>query len=143
MFVYSDPAFWEDDEGVYQMLVFPSDEARNAFDVAYTHPDAVLTSSGHPKDTGLGAVFKLRAIKNSTGKWGFLIRCGETANLLDEVKVNADTKEGALYLCLMFFHAKVSSGIGDKAKSMMHIANMAQRQYDDDHLEPGYEEEES
>lgn len=137
MFVYGVPTFWEDDEGVYQMLVFSSDDARSAFDVAYAHPNAVRTSSGYPRDTGLGAAFKLRAIKNSSGKWGFLIRCGETANLLDEVKVNADTKESALYLCLMFFLAKVSSGIGDKAKSMMHLANIAQCQYRDESDECG------
>lgn len=143
MFVYSDPDFWEGDEGVYQMLVFSSEAARVAFQNSYAHPAAVTTSSGHVRDTGIGAAFKLRAIKNSRGKWGFLIRCGETATLLDEVKVNADTKEAALYLCLMFFHAKISSGLGEKAKSMHHIANMSQRHVDEVAMLEGHYEEEA
>ena len=122
MLVFSDPAFWEDDEGVWQMLVFASETAESEFLRRYNLPNAPRTNSGYPKDTGIGAMYKLRAIRNPTGRWNYLIRCGETGALLDDVQVRVEDKETAMFLAVSTLHAKLSSQLGEKSRSMQVLS---------------------
>ena len=47
-------------------------------------------------DSNLGAIYKLRAVKNSAGKYSAIIRCGVTGVLMSEIFEDFETPELAL-----------------------------------------------
>lgn len=123
MFVFSDPDYWEDDTGVWQMLVFSSVIMERKFQERYSSPNNRLTTGGYPTDTNIGALYKLRAIRNNSGRWNFVIRCGVTAMILEEVRVQVSTKESAMLMAVMHLNAKIMGSSSEKIKTlqMLHV----------------------
>lgn len=91
MLTFSQPRDWEDDPAVKQVLVFPCVEMQVHFEREYNSPNRPQTTSGFPDENGIGAIYKLRAVKNGMGSWDSVLRCGFTGALLKEcADVGAD-----------------------------------------------------
>jgi hypothetical protein len=96
--VFSEPYNWENDSGVIQILVFGSQGAKEHFDKAVADPNVQKTAEGFPYENNHGALFKVRAVKNSNGNWDCVIRCGVDAQLIYERKLNtADSTDALVY----------------------------------------------
>lgn len=121
MLVFGEPDFWEEDESVWQMLVFGNEDALRHFTQQYENPNNPRTNSGFSSDTGIGALYKLRSIRQVDGRWNFLIRCGQTAMLLDQVRVRAETKEAAMFLAVTYLNAKIIGNMSDKIKTLQML----------------------
>ena len=83
--IFSNIQDWEKDPAVKQMLVFASQEACDRFNAAYADPKTPKTVSNFPDENGLGAIYKIRAVRNGNGGWDGLVRCGYTGAHLVEV----------------------------------------------------------
>lgn len=90
----TEPVAWENDPAVMQILVFPSQEAKERFEQQLR--DAPLTGGGFPDENALGAAFKLRAVKNNRGTWDAVVRCGYTGYLLSEERADHQTPSQAI-----------------------------------------------
>lgn len=84
MLIFSEVQKWENDDSVRQILVFPNREVKANFDKLYAAKDRIKTVSGFADENGIGAIYKLRAVKNSSSGWNGVIRCGFTGALLEE-----------------------------------------------------------
>lgn len=95
--IFTEAKEWEGDPAVIQMLVFPSLEAQQHFEKMYNDPNRPKTISNYPDENGIGAMFKLRAVRNSNGCYDTVVRCGvsgasvyernlNTANPLDAIR---------------------------------------------------------
>jgi hypothetical protein len=84
MLVFTQAHDWEGDPAVKQVLVFPNQEVADLFDKAYHGPNRPRTASNFPDENGIGAIFKLRAVKNGRGSWDAVVRCGFTGAMLAE-----------------------------------------------------------
>lgn len=97
MFVFSKQHPWEGDPAVQQILVFSCDKAKEDFEqkmearflketqsYAGTDPTYLARYKSGMSDTGYGAMYKLRSVKNSEGTFGGVIRCGVTGYMLWE-----------------------------------------------------------
>lgn len=73
---------WQDDAAVKQILVFIDQNRMNQFDVAYSAKCAV--EGVDASDTTMGAIVKLRAVKNGPGEWIPVVRCGFVGIMLYE-----------------------------------------------------------
>lgn len=83
MFVFSEIHDYQDEPAVKQILVFHSQESKERFDG--TFKELVDLNGKHiASDTGIGAIYKLRAVKNGNDKWDSVIRCGVTGKLLSQ-----------------------------------------------------------
>lgn len=83
MFVFSNIHKWQNDPAVLQILVFPDQETRQLFDKAFAErikTDGVDSAS----DAGIGATYRLRAVKNGDSKYVPVIRAGAHGGLLWE-----------------------------------------------------------
>lgn len=81
MFVFSEMHPWQGNAAVQQVLVFSNEEVKAKFEAGYqevigkhTHEDA--------SDSNLGAIYKLRAVKLSSGEYAPVIRCGFTGKVI-------------------------------------------------------------
>lgn len=86
MIKLSEVHHWQGDAAVRQILVFPSQTAMDAFNIA--HADEVKSNGVQDaSDTNMGAMYKIRAVMNGDGTWSGLVRCGVTGYLLQETKL--------------------------------------------------------
>lgn len=108
MLVFSNPYKWEGDSAVIQILVFTSQEVKDDFVEKYNHANRLHTSSDFPAENGIGAVFKIRAVKNGMGKWDAVVRCGFTGGILCERANAALTPQDALVNAVSLLRTKLS-----------------------------------
>lgn len=104
--VFSEPASWEGDKNVRQVLIFSTQNVRDMFEKLIADPLCPKTISGHPDENGQGAIYKLRALKTSTGKWKAVVRCGFTGDLLNE-EGEEDSWQAALVLAAEIINDKL------------------------------------
>jgi hypothetical protein len=81
MFVYSGIHNWQNEPAVKQILVFPDPVAKHLFESEFA---ARIEKEGisYASDSRIGAVYKLRAVKDDSGKYVPTIRGGDHAELL-------------------------------------------------------------
>ena len=112
MFTFSEQHAWQGDSAVQQILVFPNLGQKLAFEDAFAKN---LTAYGidSAEDTGIGAIYKLRAIKNADGTYGAMIRCGVTAECLWDAYSYDRTKtpEEALQKCVERLKEHIASSL--------------------------------
>lgn len=96
MLLFSEVFKWEGDDAVQQILVFPNDEVKKNFDAKYHDPARHQTTSNYPDENGIGAIYKIRAVRNSDQKWNAVIRCGFTGRHINESTLSVKTPEEAL-----------------------------------------------
>ena len=97
MLVYSDIHDWENNHGVKQILVFACQAAKKQFEKEYSsrlnnNPEI----EGLSLDSNCGAIFKLRAVRNTKKKYNSILRCGVTGELLCEGTFDYDNFNFAL-----------------------------------------------
>lgn len=83
MFTFSKIHNWQGEKAVKQILVFPTQMLKDEFEKTYAQrveKDGVERAS----DSNAGAVYKIRATKNSEGMYVPVIRCGSSGELLWE-----------------------------------------------------------
>lgn len=74
---------WQDDAAVKQILVFATEHRKNEFETA--HAKLVYTfGKEKASDSGLGAIYKVRAVKNGDDTWTPTIRDGFDGTLIWE-----------------------------------------------------------
>ena len=96
MLVFSTVADWQGDAAVKQILVFPNQDMKDIFDKDFA---ALVEKEGIDKasDSNLGAIYKVRAVKNQKGLWTPLIRCGLSgAHLWESEYATYTTSNNAL-----------------------------------------------
>lgn len=86
--IFTEPMPWEGNDGVIQVLVFAHEEAKKHFDENIIKPDRPKTTSGYPDENNIGAIYKIRAIRNQRNHWDCVIRCGVSGGLVYERNVN-------------------------------------------------------
>lgn len=105
MFKFSTVHDWQNDTAVKQVLVFSSNEAKELFYSAY-QGRILLDGVSNASDSGIGAVYKLRAVKDNTGKYIPLIRCGFTGKLLWENAEHFENYLDAIDVCVKQIYTK-------------------------------------
>lgn len=110
MFSYSHVHNWQGEEAVKQILVFNQAELKNEFDNSFLErieKDGIRCAS----DSNIGAIYKLRAVKNGDNKWLPVIRCGFSGLELYEGPSAYDTWDKALFNA----HAKLINGLAENS----------------------------
>jgi len=82
-FIFSNIHNWQNDPAVAQILVFPDQETKQMFDKAFAErikADGIESAS----DAGIGAVYRLRAVKDGNNKYVPVIRAGAHGGLIWE-----------------------------------------------------------
>jgi hypothetical protein len=82
-FIFSNIHNWQGDKAVAQILVFTDREAKQLFDTAFAkrvEEHGIEDAS----DSGIGAAYRLRAVKNSSNQYLPVIRSGAHGGLLWE-----------------------------------------------------------
>jgi hypothetical protein len=98
MFKFSKIHNWQAEKAVKQILVFPTQLLKDEFEKTYAQrleKDGI----GKASDSNAGAVYKLRAVKEGTGEYVPMIRCGSSGELLWEGKPHPNWKT-----CLLEAH---------------------------------------
>lgn len=83
MLVFSDIHNWQNDAAVVQILVFPDKEAKMLFEREFAErieKDGI----GSASDSRIGAIYKLRAVKNGNDQYLPVLRGGDHAGLIWE-----------------------------------------------------------
>jgi hypothetical protein len=91
MFLFSEIHDWQGNPAVKQILVFPTDFLKSEFEKTFAKR-IKRVGIENASDNGIGAVYKIRAVKTGVGSWGGFVRCGSTSRLLlaqDQPKDNA------------------------------------------------------
>jgi len=99
MFLFSDQHDWQNDPAVKQILVFPNHEAKENFYKAF---NAEVKEKGieNASDNNKGAIYKLRAVKDSDGHYIPVIRCAINGLQLYEDHVHYTNYQDALKVCV-------------------------------------------
>jgi hypothetical protein len=104
MITFSKQHDWQADPAVQQVLVFPNEKIKNSFDQKMVRRREECVANGHPEneasDCDAGAIYKLRGVMQSDGKWQAIIRCGFTGHLLWEDPRPYDDAKTALHTCI-------------------------------------------
>lgn len=112
MFVYSQIHAWQNEPAVQQVLVFSSPMMEGSFEEAYcratNNRDPVLVAK--QSDSDMGAIYKLRAVLNSDGKYDPVIRCVFTGVLLADLTPEA-TPEEAIQACKIYMKNKIDTSL--------------------------------
>lgn len=75
---------WQGDPAVKQMLLWPSAEAQLVFEAEMRRRVAAAGPAA-ASDTGIGAMYKIRALRGWDNTWAGVVRCGHTGfHLLGE-----------------------------------------------------------
>ncbi len=101
MLIFSKPHNWQGSDAVKQILVFPSQTLKDEFDVKFKNllkKDNIENVS----DSNIGALYKIRAIKNINKQWDLVIRCGITGELLFNTPDSFPTPRD-VFMCAMHF----------------------------------------
>ena len=99
MFIFSNAHNWQDDAAVKQVLVFSNIFMYDSFNHKFVE---LVQQHGvsYATDSGIGAIYKLRAVKDSAGFWIPVIRCGFTGKFLwEDYPARHTTPEAALAVC--------------------------------------------
>lgn len=99
---------WQNDSAVKQILVFPSELLQDEFNKAFAErveKDGIEKAS----DNNIGAIYKLRAVLCSTGRYESVIRCGHTGELLWEDSITYPTIERALICAITNLWCNIKS----------------------------------
>lgn len=118
MFLYSEIHDWQGDAAVKQILVFSNKDLKEHCERSIARR---IAQEGIEKasDNNIGAIYKLRAVKNGEGQWEPTIRCGFTGVWLwggDPW----DTPEGALIECS-------NKLVGSIAETAMEVLKLTQK----------------
>ena len=115
MFTFGQRQSWQADEAVQQILVFPNAEVHGNFEKSFA---ARVESEGveNASDSNLGAIYKLRSVKNSDGTYAAIIRCGITGLQLWESIRSFHTPEHALEESIITLRNSITDSIAHKAK---------------------------
>ncbi len=99
MMTFSEVHDWQGDSAVKQILVFPSGQAETKFKESFA---VIVSAEGieDASDTGLGAVYKLRAVKDGNGQYIPVVRCGVTGYTLWEDVIPCHEYKTALLIAL-------------------------------------------
>ena len=112
MFVYSKMHAWQNEPAVQQVLVFSSPMMEASFEEAYcrvtNNRDPVLVAK--QSDSGMGAIYKLRAVLNSDDQYDPVIRCGFTGIQLAELTPEV-TPEEAIQACKIYIKNKINTSL--------------------------------
>jgi hypothetical protein len=98
MLVYGEVHNWEDDPNVKQVLVFSCQKAKQFFDNEYQKRFNEANKFNLSLDTNCGAIFKLRAVRNSKGLYNCMIRCGITGHLIYQDHFDYDDFEDVIQM---------------------------------------------
>ena len=101
MFVLSKIHAWQNDPAVQQVLVFSSEEMKTKFEETMkqrlAEPEVGVEDVS---DSDAGAIYKLRAVKDSNGSWIPVVRCGFNGKKLWEGRGRYGKPEFALRVCV-------------------------------------------
>lgn len=75
MFTFSEAHSWQNDPAVQQILVFPNKKTKYEFEELYLKEVEKLGTE-NASDTGIGAIYKIRAVKVGNDMYIPIIRCG-------------------------------------------------------------------
>lgn len=106
MMIFSKIHDWQGNDAVKQILVFPSEDAERQFQILFAEKVAEHGIED-ASDTNLGACYKLRAVKNSDGRYVGLIRCGATGFLIAEDSRSYEGYHTALAVALELLQATI------------------------------------
>jgi hypothetical protein len=98
MLIYGEIHNWEDDSAVKQILVFSCHKSKEFFDIEYQKRINQENKFNLSLDTNCGAIFKLRAVKNSNGSYNCMIRCGITGHMIHQGHFDYDNFKDALQM---------------------------------------------
>lgn len=112
---FSDIHPWQGNLSVMQILVFPSDEARMHFDALFK-VEVELHGVETASDNKLGAIYKLRAVRNNKGMFIPLLRCGFSGKHLWESSVAFENANGALKECLRYLASELTTDLMEHVK---------------------------
>lgn len=121
MLHFSKKHSWEDDSAVQQVLVFPSEMAKIHFDKKLELQEKTI--GGFPDENNIGAVYKLRALKDIRGKWCGVIRCGITASLLYDSNERFASDTLALVHVTNILAEKIFNGLCEQATKIYSESN--------------------
>lgn len=97
MIAFSNIHPWQNDQAVMQVLVFNNEEAMAGFNKIVS----VMLETIKPEDindSGIGAILKLRAVRDSDGNFIPIIRSGYDGKMLAEYE-SVPTFEEAIEVC--------------------------------------------
>jgi hypothetical protein len=117
--IFSDAKEWEGDSAVIQMLVFPCIEAQMHFEKMYNDPNREKTASDYPNENGIGAMFKLRAVRNNRGCYDAVIRCGVSGAMVYERNTNTANPLDAIRFALNRLATSFEGACEAQLKKMM------------------------
>lgn len=101
-FAYSNFHPWQGDVAVMQVLIFRNETDREVFNKRFGE---LVKKEGieNASDSGLGALLKLRAVRDSKGMYIPIIRCGVTGVLLAEYEPVMKPSK-AIRVCEKYVH---------------------------------------
>jgi hypothetical protein len=114
MFTFSKVHNWQDDSAVKQIRVFSSEEMKKIFDAEYAVRVAQYGTC-IAGDSDIGAIYKLRAVKDSNDTWIPIIRCGFMGTKLWE-GVGCDNVTLALASCANHLGLNITNILWDYSK---------------------------
>jgi hypothetical protein len=117
MFVFSKMHDWQNDPAVKQILVFPSKETMDNFDVKFAEKIATEDIES-ASENNLGAIYKLRAVKCGNGMWVGVIRDGFCGLQMHETRVSYDTPRKALKALIEELKELLSDDLSNLANSL-------------------------
>ena len=117
MFVFSTQHDWQENPAVQQILVFPNQEVEALFKEEYAE-QVKIDGIKEASDSNMGAIYKLRAVRESDGKWSSVIRCGITGKMIWEEGRKFMTSKDALFIASNQLREDI------KKKCDLHIHNL-------------------
>ena len=120
MFTFSEQHAWQGNEAVQQILVFPNYAMQEVFNKDFAD---LVEKQGieSASDSNLGAIYKLRAVKNGTGKYIPVIRCGVSGLELWEGGEKHDVPSNALEYALTQLKRLISQSIDSTLSSKFQV----------------------
>lgn len=122
MFKFSEPHDSEGDDNVRQIIVFTCDETKQMFEDEFAKRVAEH-GVANTRVIGIGAIFLLRAVKSSDGKFLPTIRCAMTSGMLWQSSVGEVDSNVAL---IMAMKELTGSMISDIDEYVFNIPVLAQ-----------------
>jgi len=110
MFIFSQMHDWQNDPAVKQILMFPSLETMNNFDVKFAEKVAA-EGIENASENNLGAVCKFRAVKCANGEWVGVIRDGFCGLHMHKTSVSYNTPLEALKAVINDFKEAVANNL--------------------------------
>lgn len=96
MFVFSTMHSYQGEEAVQQVLVFPDKDTKERFEKVLIERKLTTIKIEEVDENGIGAIYKLKAVKNISEKYSSVVRSGFTGHLLYEDYRLYDTPKEAI-----------------------------------------------